>query len=111
MGHNKVYGKCENFCDVEVIAKENIAIIEGDFTFTSSETEGIDIEYPEGFNMNNSIILSVMNKFSTTNNWDEEYDYMYTALYPGSIRFGHVDDSEIPSGMIISYKIVLLKVA
>lgn len=24
MAHNKVYGKCENYCDVEVMSKEEV---------------------------------------------------------------------------------------
>lgn len=84
MAHNKVYAYCENFCkeetmtkeqieqeldnkanasDVytkaEVIAKENIAVIQFDNSEERIwESKVFHINYPEGFNKNNSIVIA-----------------------------------------------------
>ncbi len=71
MAHNKVFGHCENLCEVEVVAKENIAVITGtkelaanDMTYDYKQTTW-DIDYPEGFNKDNCICLAFQGSVNT----------------------------------------------
>lgn len=73
MAHNKVYGKCENFCDVEVMAKEdvqlelnkcvkqgNLALLTGTIEVNNSLSGQVQLDYPNGFSKNYTVVVSQM---------------------------------------------------
>lgn len=58
MAHDKVYGKCENYCDVEVIAKENLMVLFGDsVTIEANQDEMCTITPPENFRAVDYVIV------------------------------------------------------
>ena len=52
MGHKKVYGFDDNMCRKETLTRDDFAIIQK--TITSEK----QISYPNGFNMNNCVVIS-----------------------------------------------------
>lgn len=84
MAHDKVYGACENLCKVEVIAKENFAIVTGALT---NETGWIEVNYPEGFSKDNCYVISIMtNKPSNNNIWSYGFDFSSGGYTLGGIQ-------------------------
>ena len=57
MTDNKTYGIQSNLCLEEVLSKKNIVSLEGEFTDVKS---GTTMDYPNGFNFENTIVLSLM---------------------------------------------------
>ena len=120
MAHNKVYGHCENLCEVEVIAKENIAVINGSSVVEASATGTINIDYPTGFTADNCVPISLGIKVLDA----KGFNYVGHKVDAGSLLNNAYDrnlnlktDSiqlmvanANTSEKTVNYKIVLLKV-
>ncbi len=119
MGHNKVYGHCENFCNVEVVAKENFALITGSGTMEASVDYNFTIDYPTGFTKDNCVVMAFGVKvieakgFEFSGNYVDSGDILRNSYkrtislandnIEGTIRNPNSSSKEV------SYKIVLLK--
>ena len=107
------------------VLKENIAIVTGELTFNNGLAIG-EVAYPEGFTLENSIVISFMSR--NTSAGDNGYGYGYletaTAFMGGAI--GHMihlrpndillhinnptDGSHDAGTATFTYKIVLMKI-
>ena len=117
----KIYGFNESKCLVEVYSKkeinDKIAIITGSKTNDSdnNDTVGMWMDYPNGFDVDNTIILSSLYSTSDTsgfNNGMISNEIVCTAHLTKSqifIGVGHTSYGVMDSGTYL-FKLVLMKV-
>lgn len=66
MAHEKANLICDDMCLVEGLPKEDIAVLTGQITLNVGTTGSyVELDYPEGFNKNNSIVISQMIKLGS----------------------------------------------
>lgn len=123
MAHDKVYGKCENLCDVEVIAKENIAVLTGAMEIESERPGSTTIDYPSGFTKDNCVPIA----FGINREGYSEWGLNFYGVYEGSVDLIRVSFNRainlntdnisvrvinpVTSSITVNYKIVLMKVS
>lgn len=99
MGHEKVYVTCENMCmeegltkkQIEDKFKDSVVVIKGAKTLNQATTSGTYedtswmIEYPEGFNQRNTIVLSYA---GTINDYSRIGAYGHIGMISGDSLMG-----------------------
>jgi len=114
-----VKGFSDSKCAYEVYSKADFAILSGQATINSgSNTTGwVDLELPEGFTKDNSVVLS--QTFGLSNqyiygflkNAGEEPQHMSVLFFGDFFRTKIQVNSNVSSDTTYNYKIILLKIS
>lgn len=110
----------------KVIYQNNFAILEGSISMPaandSSTTGTLEIEYPDGFNQTNCVVISVMSKRTDQNGYATTMSSnlsasnirgngdTYVTLLANTIKIQSEKTNTGSSGVARAYKIVLMKV-